>query len=141
MLLSKVFKLLWIIFTHHQFENMAANSADSDGDNSEFLGFNPEEIRNENDFYVPDSDPDSDITVSSVNTDEFSNCGDEHGESGNGEPGDQQAEWTQNFGGINVDEFQSESGPKLPDDFDVATATPIKYFDLLFPHRIFEILK
>ena len=45
------------------------------------------------------------------------------------------------LGGINVDEFQSESGPKLPDDFDVATATPIKYFDLLFPHRIFEILK
>ena len=116
MLLSKVFKLLWIIFIHHQFENMAANSADSDGDNSEFLGFNPEEIRNENDFYVPDSDPDSDITVSSVNTDEFSNFGDEHGESRNGEPGDQQAEWTQNFGGINVDEFQSESGPKLPDD-------------------------
>ena len=55
--------------------------------------------------------------------------------------GDLQAEWTQNFGGINVDEFDTPSGPQLPDGFDVATATPIKYFDLLFPERIFEVLK
>ena len=55
--------------------------------------------------YVPDSDPnsdsnpDSDITVSAVNSDDISDFGDETGESGiGGEHGDQQAEWTQNFG-------------------------------------------
>ena len=98
--------------------------------------------------YVPDSDPnsdsnpDSDITVLAVNSDDISDFGDETGESGiGGEHGDQQAEWTQNFGGINVGEFDAPSGPMLPDRFDVATATPIKYFHLLFPERIFEILK
>ena len=45
------------------------------------------------------------------------------------------------LGWINVDEFDAPSGPMLPDRFDVATATPIKYFHLLFPERIFEILK
>ena len=76
-----------------------------------------------------DSNPDSDITVSAVNSDDILNLGDETGESGiGGEHWDQQAEWTQNFGGINVDEFDSPSEPVLPDGFDVATATPIKYF-------------
>ena len=46
---------------------------------------------------MPDSDPDSDITVSAVNSDEISNFGDDSGESGiGGEHGDLQAEWTQN---------------------------------------------
>ena len=76
-----------------------------------------------------DSNPDSDITVSAVNSDDILNLGDETGESGiGGEHGDQQAEWTQNFWGINVDEFDSPSEPVLPDGFDVATAMPIKYF-------------
>ena len=121
---------------------MAANSVDSDDSNSEFFGFNPEDITIENDNYVPDSDPDSDITVLVVNSDEISNLWDDSGESGTGgEHGDLQAEWTQNFGGINIDEFDTPSGPQLPDGFDVATAKPIKYFDLLFPERIFEVLK
>ena len=91
---------------------------------------------------MPDSDPDSDITVSVAKSDEISNFGDDSGESGiGGEHRDLQAEWTQNFGGICVDELDTPSGPQLPDEFDVVTATPIKYFDLLFPERIFEVLK
>ena len=84
MLLSKVFKLFWIIFILCQFYEMAANSVDSDDSNSEFFGFNPEDITIENENYVPDSDPDSDITVSAVNSDEISNFGDDSGESGIG---------------------------------------------------------
>ena len=63
---------------------MVVISVDSDDSKSEFLGFNPEDITIENENYVPDSDPDSDITVSAVNSDEISNFGDESGESGIG---------------------------------------------------------
>ena len=91
---------------------------------------------------MPDSNPDSDITVLTVNSDEISNFGDDSGESGiGGEHEDLQAKWSQKFWGINIDEFDTPSGPQLPDGIDVATATPIKYFDLLFPERIFEVLK
>ena len=66
-----------------QFYEMAANSVDSDDSNSEFFfGFNPEDITIENENYVLDSDPDSDITALPVNSDEISNSGDESGESG-----------------------------------------------------------
>ena len=82
MLLSKVFKLFWIIFILCQFYEMAANSVDSADSNSEFFGFNPEDITIENENYVPDSDPDSDITVLAVNSDEILSFGDESGESG-----------------------------------------------------------
>ena len=108
----------------------------------EFFGFNPEDITIENDNYVPDSDPDSDINVLAVNSDEISNFGDDSGESGTGgEHGTCKLSWLKIFGGINVDEFDTPSGPQLPDEFDIATATPMKYFDLLFPERIFEVLK
>ena len=105
MLLGKVVKLFWIIFIPCQFYIMVTNSADSDDSNSEFCGFNPEDITNSNENYVPDSDPnsdsnpDSDITVSAVNSDNISNFRDETGDSGiGGEHEDHQAEWTQNLG-------------------------------------------
>ena len=68
---------------------MATDSVDSEGSNSEYFGFNPEDITIENENYVLDSDPDSDITVLTVN--EISNFGDESGENDiGGEHGDLQ---------------------------------------------------
>ena len=117
----------------------------SEGSNSEFVGFNPEEITIENDF-VPDSDPDSDITVSSVDTDDLSDFGEEEGADGNdinlnGENGEVQPEWSQNFRDIQIDDFTNDFGPVLPDTFDVATATPIDYFNLLFKPEIFNQIR
>ena len=72
--------------------------SDSEDSNIEFTGFNSEDIAN--DFYVPDSEPDSDISDSTVHSSDISNLGDESGESGNEtNDGDQQAEWTQILGG------------------------------------------
>ena len=117
----------------------------SEGSNSEFVGFNPEEITIENDF-VPDSDPDSDIMVSSVDTDDLSDLGEEERADGNdinlnGENGEVQPEWSQNFRDIQIDDFTNDFGPVLPDTFDVATATPIDYFNLLFKPEIFNQIR
>ena len=82
------------------------------------------------------------ICVSTVHSSDISNLGEESGESGNEtNDGDQQAEWTQNFGGISINAFEQTSGPLLPDGFDVATASPLDYFELLFKPRIFEKTK
>ena len=133
MLLSKVSLIYWIICGYPLcFVNMAQNYSDSD---EEFTGFNAEDVRIES-SYIPDSDPDSDITVSSVHSDDISDLGEESGESGSDEIGE--AEWTQNFGEINVDNFTEESGPKLPDDFDTTMAQPLDYFELLFEQDMFE---
>ena len=94
---------------------------------------------NENDFYVPDSEPDSDISVSTVHSSDISNLGEESGNETHDR--DQQAEWTQNFGGISINAFEQTSGPLLPDGFDVATASPLDYFELLFKPRIFDKIK
>ena len=117
----------------------------SEGSNSEFVGFNPEEITIENDF-VPDLDPDSDITVSSVDTDDLFDLGEEEGADGNdinlnGENGEVQPEWSQNFRDIQIDDFTNDFGPVLPDTFDAATATPIDYFNLLFKPEIFNQIR
>ena len=87
---------------------MAQNNSDSD---EEFTGFDAEDITIDND-YIPDSDPDSDITVSSVQSGDISSLGEESGESGPDETGE--AEWSQNFGEITLDDFTDESGVKLP---------------------------
>ena len=118
----------------------------SEDSNAEFVGFNPEEITNDNDSFVPDSEPDSDITVSSVNTDDLSDFGGEDGYDGNdinfnGENREVQPEWSQNFRNIQIDDFAHEHGPVLPDTFDVATATPIDYFNLLFKPEIFAQIR
>ena len=103
MLLSKVFKLLWIINITTKWDIMAQNYSDSEDSNIEFTGFNSEDIVNENDFYVPDSEPDPDISVSTVHSSDISKLVEESGEHGNETNDvDQQAEWTQNFGGGTV---------------------------------------
>ena len=48
------------------------NSSDNE---AEFAGFTNEDIENSNDSYVPDSDPDSDITISSVHSSDMSDFG------------------------------------------------------------------
>ena len=97
---------------------MAQNYSDSD---KEFIGFNAEDITIEND-YMPDSDPDSDITASYVQSGDISNLGEESGESGPDEIGE--AQGSQNFGEITFDDFNDKIGAKLPDDFDTIAATP-----------------
>ena len=37
-----------------------------------------------------------------------------------------------------INDFTEQSGPNLPNDFDVATASPLQYFWLLFHPTIFE---
>ena len=56
---------------------MTQNYSDSEDSNIEFTGFNSEDIANENDFYVPDSEPDSDISVSTLHSSDISNLGEE----------------------------------------------------------------
>ena len=54
--------------------------------------------------YVPNSDPESDLTVSSVHLEDISDLGEEDGDgSGTDEIGE--AEWTQNFGGFRTENF------------------------------------
>ena len=43
--------------------------------------------------------------------------------------------------GISINAFEQTSGPLLPDGFDVATASPLDYFELLFKPRIFKEIK
>ena len=84
MFLSKVSVIFWIVCGYPLYSlNMAQNFSDSD----EFTGFNAEDITIYND-YIPDSDPDSDITVSSVQLDDISSLGEESGESGPDEIGE-----------------------------------------------------
>ena len=97
MFLSKVSVIFWIVCGYPLYSlNMAQNNSDSD---EEFTGFNAEDITIDND-YIPDSDPDSDITVSAVQSGDISSLGEESGESGPDEIGE--AEWSQNFGEITL---------------------------------------
>ena len=63
----------------------------------------------------------------------FAHYGEESSESGTDEIGE--AEWTQNFGGITIDSFIQEMGPKLPNGFDTAVVTPVEYLSLLLSLR------
>ena len=59
----------------------------------------------------------------------------------NGENWEVQPEWSQNFRNIQIDDFAHGHGPVLPDTFDVATATLIDYFNLLFKPEIFAQIR
>ena len=134
MVLSKVSLIFWIICCYPLcLDIMAQNYSDSE---EEFTGFSTEDINITNN-YVPNSDPESDLTVSSVHSEDISDLGEESGgESGTDEIGE--AEWTQNFGGITIENFTEQSGPNLPDSFDTAVATPLDYFELMFKPEMFE---
>ena len=124
-----------IIFKQCKMADLDMNSSDNE---AEFAGFTNEDIENSNDSYVPDSDPDSDITISSVHSSDMSDFGESVGESGNDNdivvvPD----EWTCDFGEIEVEPFVQESGPVLPDDFDPTRWHPIDYLNLLFKPEMF----
>ena len=69
MFLSKVSLIFWIVCGNPLYSlKMAQNYSDSD---EEFTGFNSEDITIDND-YIPDSEADSDITVSAVQSGDIS---------------------------------------------------------------------
>ena len=82
------------------------SSSDSE---AEFSGFTIADIENTSVDYVPDSDPDSDITISSVNSGDLSDFGESDGE--NGDEAVEAPEWTYNFGEVEVEPFCSGKWP------------------------------
>ena len=96
-------------------------------ENSDFEGFNSDNIGDRKSI-VPDSEPGtSDIEVSSVGSSDLSNLGEEEDENAEiddgGGFGDVNPIWTTNFSDINIHPFLEESGPALLDNFDVTTAS------------------
>ena len=79
----------------------------SDSDSEECTGFTQADLGDENNYFIPDSEPDSDFSICTVHSIDISNLGEEILESGTDEIGE--AEWTQNFGGITIDNFNSQS--------------------------------
>ena len=98
-------------------------------ENSDFERFNSDDI-GDRESIVPDSDPGtSDIEISSVGSSDLSDLGEEEDENAEIDDGggfdDVNPIWTSNFSDITIHPFLDESGPALPDNFDVATAKPI----------------
>ena len=48
---------------------------------------------------------------------------------------------TTNFTGITIEPFTQDSGPCLPENFDVSVATELDYFNLLFKPEILSDIK
>ena len=48
---------------------------------------------------------------------------------------------TTNFTDITIEPFTQDSGPCLPENFDVSVATALDYFNLLFKPEIFRDIK
>ena len=117
-----------IVLNKCKMADLDISSSDSE---SEFTGFSTEDIQNTSADYVPDSDPDSDITISSVNSSDLTDLGETDGENGDGD--NVAPEWTSDFGEIEVEPFVQESGP----NFDPARWHPIDYFYLLFEPQMF----
>ncbi|XP_041369900.1 piggyBac transposable element-derived protein 4-like [Gigantopelta aegis] len=91
------------------------NRDHSDGDSS-FEGFMESDILGD----VSDTDV-GDISVSDI-------------ESSDDEVSDDDMNWTDRFdNNFDVNDFLEETGPQLPPEFDVHTASPLDYFYLLFP--------
>ena len=49
--------------------------------------------------------------------------------------------WTTNFTDITIEPFTQDSGPSLPENFDVSLATALDYFNLLFKPEIISDIK
>ena len=49
--------------------------------------------------------------------------------------------WTTNFNDITIELFTQDSGPCLPENFDVSVATALDHFNLLFKPEIFSDIK
>lgn len=84
---------------------------DSGDDSSEFEG---------------SSDVESDISIPEEPSSE-----EESGEESDSKP-ENATEWTDTLRAVHVEQFNGDTGPVFSDDFDVQTATPKDYFDLMF---------
>ena len=117
---------------------------DSDSD-----GSSNQDITN-NESIVPDYDSDSsDIEVSLVRSSEVSNdhtdFGDEWDDNGPNAVNDATItdnvkipNWTPNFTDLTSEPFTKDSGPSLPENFDVSVAAALDFFNLLFKLEIFS---
>ena len=116
-----------------------ASISEENSDISDFEGFTEEDLA-VNISVVPDSDPESsDIQASSVGSSDISDFGeseDENAENLNANAPN--LTWTTNFGDVTVDPFKQDSGPNLPENFDVFAATPLNYLELLFKLEMFK---
>ena len=104
----------------------------------------------DNEAIVPDFDPDSsDIEVSSMGSSEVSSdhtdLWDELDDNGYNTVNDATVtanahtpNWTTNFTDVTIEPFTQDSGPTLPENFDVSVATALDYFNLLFKPEIFS---
>ena len=108
-----------------------ASISEENSEISDFEGFTEEDLA-VNISIVPDSDPDSsDIEVSSVGSSDISDFGESEDENvENLNANAPNLPWTTNFGDVTVDSFEEDSGPNLPENFDVSAATPLNYFEL-----------
>ena len=75
MVLRKVLWIIWIIFCTPLI--MAENYSDSDSE--EFTGFNQAGLGDENNDFIPDSEPDSDLSICTVHSSDISNLGEDSG--------------------------------------------------------------
>ena len=116
-----------------------ASISQENRDISDFEGCTEEDLA-VNFSFIPDSDSDSsDIEVSSVGSSEISDFGESEDENvENLNANAPNLIWTTNFGDITVDPFKQDSGPNLPENFDVSAATPPNYSELLFKPEIFR---
>ena len=96
---------------------------------SEFEGFLPQDIE---DIEVPDIS-DLDIKISSVSSEESDHDEDLGEERDLSDSGEYIPTWSQNLEEIDVDQFIRESGPNLPENFNLQTALPVEYFKTIFP--------
>ena len=101
---------------------------------SEFEGFLPQDIE---DIEVPDIS-DSDIEISSVSLEESDHDEDFGEERDLSDSGEYIPTWSQNLEEIDVDQFLGESGPNLPENFNLQTALSVEYFRLFFPDSLFD---
>ena len=121
-------------------------------ENSNSQDYKNEDI-GDNESNVPDSDPNFlDIEVSSVGSIEVSSdhtdFGDELDDNGPNTINDATfnananiPNWTTNFTDITTEPFTQDSGPCLPEKFDVSVATALDYFNLLCKPEIFGDIK
>ena len=59
-----------------------------DSDSEEFTGFTQADLGDENNYFIPDSEPHSDFSISTAHSSYISNLGEESGKSGTDEIGE-----------------------------------------------------
>lgn len=113
-------------------ENAAVSNANATSyDNEEMTNNEQAVCQDENTDSDTDSDDNEDLMLVNPSglsdIDLFDSC-------------DKPIKWTRNFRDIDLHEFSTYSGPKLPQDFDVRTATPKDYFSLFVTEEMLETI-